>query len=104
MCQKVFQTKAKKFNTQKQRVIDGEHKQVLTQQKREERKFGGLKSKNKRNAALPGSKQNKWKKQSEAFRNAMRAARGAKPLNSGYGDVGGAATYEEDNDLVPCPH
>lgn len=103
VCQKVFQTKAKKFNMQKQRIIDGDHRQALTQAKREERKFGGLKNKTKRSVAMPGSNASKWKKQSSAFRNAMRAARGAKPLNEGYGDFGGGAA-EPDNDFIPCPH
>lgn len=104
ICQKVFQTKAKKFNMQAQRVIDNDHKQILRDKQREDRKFGGLKDKNKRSAAPPGSKKGKWLKQSEAFRNAMRAARGAKPINgSGGGDYGGGS-YQEDNDFVPCPH
>ena len=74
----------------------------MRDRKREDRKFGGLKSKTKRSAAMPGSKKSKWQKQSSAFRNAMRAARGAKPLNEGYG--GGAGDFggpdEEEDDLV----
>lgn len=93
-------TKAKKFDMKKQRVIDGEHKQILTQNMKEERKFGGLKSKNKRSVAMPGSKASKWKSQSSAFRNAMRAARGAKPLDDGYGAVGGGGGGF-DSDYVP---
>lgn len=75
----------------------------MKEKKREERKFGGLKSKTKRSAALPGTKKGKWAKQSSAFRNAMRAARGAKPLDEGYGG-GGAGGFggepEEDDDMV----
>lgn len=90
---------------QGQRLIDNEHKQILKDSKKEERKFGGLSNKNKRTGALPGSKKSKWEKQSNAFRNAMRAARGAKPLNNdgGFGGGGGGGAYEDDNDFVPCP-
>lgn len=104
VCQKVFQTKAKKFNMQAQRVIDNDHKQLLRDKQKEDRKFGGLKDKNKRSAALPGSNKGKWLKQSEAFRNAMRAARGAKPLNGGGGGDYGAGSTQEDDGYVPCPH
>jgi len=104
VCQKVFQTKAKKFNMQKQRVLDGEHKQLLVNSKKEERKFGGLKNKSKRTGNLPGSKQNKWLAKSSAFRNAMRAARGAKPLDSGYGGAGAPVNDDEANGFIPCPH
>jgi hypothetical protein len=104
VCQKVFQTKAKKFNIQKQRIIDGEHKDLLVNQKREERKFTGLKNKSKRTGNLPGSKKNKWATQSLAFRNAIRQARGAKPLSVGPGGVTASAVgAEEDNDFVKCP-
>lgn len=104
VCQKVFQTKAKKFNSQKHRIIDGEHKQLLADQKKEERKFTGLKNKSKRTGNLPGSKKNKWAAQSLAFRNAIRQARGAKPLTEGPGGItAGAGGFEEDNDFVKCP-
>mmetsp|Transcript_27079 Transcript_27079/g.23933 ORF Transcript_27079/g.23933 Transcript_27079/m.23933 type:complete len:91 (-) Transcript_27079:162-434(-) len=85
---------------QSQRVIDGEHQDILRENKREERKFGGLKSKNKRSAAPVGTKKNKWLKESESFRNAMRAARGAKPLANEYGggSYGAGASPPEDND------
>lgn len=102
----MFQTKAKKFNTQKQRVIDGDHHQILREAKKEERKFGGLKNKKtKRSAGLPGNNKSKWQKQSEAFRNAMRAARGAKPLDSGYGGGAGmgGGGFDDNDDFVPCP-
>ena len=98
----MFQTKAKKFDMQKQRIIDSDHKQLLNEQKKEERKFGGLKSKSKRPTATSGGK-GKWLKQSEQFRNAMRAARGAKPLEPSGGGFGGGDSYEPDNGLVPCP-
>ena len=86
---------------QSKRIIDNNHKEILTDMKKEERKFGGLKSKSKRTGALPGSNKGKWLKQSEQFRNAMRAARGAKPLAGSEPDIGG---YQEDDGLVPCPH
>lgn len=37
-------------------MIDGEHLNIIKEKKREDRKFGGLKSKNKRSAGFPGSK------------------------------------------------
>ena len=86
-------------------MIDGDHGQILKDAKREERKFGDLKNKKtKRSAGLPGNNKSKWQKQSEAFRNAMRAARGAKPLNSGYGGDMGGGGFDEPDDFVPCPH
>jgi hypothetical protein len=106
ICQKVFQTKAKKFNMQSQRVIDSDHQQILKEQKREERKFKGLKnSKLKRSAAMPGTKKGKWLNKSENFRNAMRAARGAAPIGgASYGGGGASGGYEEpDDDMVKCP-
>lgn len=105
VCQKVFLTKAKKFNMQNQRIIDNDHKQILTEQKKEERKFGGLKNnKSKRTAGLPGAKKGKWLNKSEAFRNAMRAARGAAPIGgSSYPGASGGGYEEPDDDFVKCP-
>ena len=83
---------------QKQRITDSDHKEIFRNKKREERKFGGLNSKNKRSAAMPGAKKSKWAKESANFRNAMRAARGAKPLNEGFGGGAAAGAYEEPDD------
>lgn len=89
---------------QSKRIIDNDHKEILTDKKKEERKFGGLKGKNSKGGAMTAvSKKNKWLKESEQFRNAMRAARGAKPLQ-GSGPVLGADAYEQDDGLVPCAH
>lgn len=60
VCRKVFQQKRKKFDTKKQRVVEGEG-QVTTQKPRKE----------------PKTKKNQWKQQSEAFRALMK-------MNKGY--------------------
>ena len=86
---------------QKQRIIDSDHQQIIKEVKKEERKFGGLKSKAKGKPV--GQSGGKWMKQSEQFRNAMRAARGAKPLPSMGGGFGGDDSYEPDDGLTPCP-
>ena len=42
ICQKVFQKKRKAFNTQKQRIIDGEHESLMRQGQIMEKKWENL--------------------------------------------------------------
>jgi len=54
-----------------------------------------------------GGMKKDWKKESEAFRNAMRCARGAAPLKGGGGGKGGSKYQEPEeqyDDRTPCPY
>ena len=65
ICKKVFQTKRKVFNSQAKRLVSQEQKKLV------------LQAKKPKPAATQAQGQPKWKNQSEQFRMAMRAARGA---------------------------
>ena len=66
ICQKVFQSKRKTFNTQKQRINDSEQATLMKQGQIEEKKKEKL-GLNKYKSAIP-----KWKQQSEEFRQICR--------------------------------
>lgn len=66
ICKKVFATKRKAFNTQEQRIISNEHKQLLKKQVLNEKKKGT-------SVVRQVVKAKKWQKQSEEFRAAMKS-------------------------------
>eukprot|EP00357_Protocruzia_adherens_P006891 CAMPEP_0115009844 /NCGR_PEP_ID=MMETSP0216-20121206/22907_1 /TAXON_ID=223996 /ORGANISM="Protocruzia adherens, Strain Boccale" /LENGTH=516 /DNA_ID=CAMNT_0002377835 /DNA_START=95 /DNA_END=1645 /DNA_ORIENTATION=- len=116
ICKKVFQSKRKKFDTSAQRTEDQPQTDSGSSAsygggfgKRSGTGRGGAGKKSRPTAGGAGSgKSNKWKKQSEQFRAAMRAARPDNGSNAGgFGGGGGfdsnsAPSY--DDDLTPCPH
>ena len=81
ICQKVFQKKRKAFNTQKQRIIDGEHASLMRQGQMMEKKMAKTNQKNK--GGIP-----KWKLQSMEFRQICRGGFGG-PVQIGKSSKGG---------------
>jgi len=81
ICQKVFQKKRKAFNTQKQRIIDGEHASLMRQGQMMEKKMAKSNQNNK--GGIP-----KWKLQSMEFRQICRGGFGG-PVQIGKGKGGG---------------
>ena len=81
------------------RAVDAEHKKYIQKAKVEERKGGGKPLYTRK---APGaSKMPKWKAESEQFRAAMRAARGAKFGGAGYV---AAAPAPPPDDYVLCKY
>jgi len=103
ICQKVFQSKRKKFDSSQQRQLD-EQAEV----ERENRYNNPYPSKNKGKApagrAGPGGNAKggkaKWKAESEAFRANLKAARGATLSKEEQQSVAQAS----EANLIPCPH
>ena len=81
ICQKVFQKKRKAFNTQKQRIIDGEHASLMRQGQMMEKKMAKSNQHNK--GGIP-----KWKLQSMEFRQICRGGFGG-PVQIGKSSKGG---------------
>jgi hypothetical protein len=73
ICKKVFQSKRKAFNSQKHRIIDSDHANILKHKELQEKKFGKVPTK---------PKNQKWKKQSEEFRAILKQNRNI-PVNIG---------------------
>ena len=70
ICKKVFVQKRKEFNSLAKRIVAPEQKQLIMQQKRQEKRMGPL-ARKKSNPVI-GSK---WKMQSMQFRMAIQAGR-----------------------------
>ena len=81
ICQKVFQKKRKAFNTQKQRIIDGEHASLMRQGQMMEKKMAKS-NQNNNKGGIP-----KWKLQSMEFRQICRGGFGG-PVQIGKGGKG----------------
>ena len=82
ICQKVFQKKRKAFNTQKQRIIDGEHASLMRQGQMMEKKMAKS-NQNNNKGGIP-----KWKLQSMEFRQICRGGFGG-PVQIGKSSKGG---------------
>lgn len=102
ICEKVFVKKRKQFDMAAQRRPEGEENNAPVGRRR-----GGAKAKAKA-ASAAEPPENKWRKKSEAFRDAMRAARQAqahiaagKPLSELPPPPPTAA---EMDDRIQCPH
>ncbi len=98
ICKKVFVNKRKVFDSSKKRIeAIPELKSLLDSKKRNKRQSA---------AAQQPPKSNKWKEQSMAFREAMRAAR--EYANGGGGNNGGDVVVERkpyvDPSLIECPN
>ncbi len=68
VCQKVFQSQRKAFDSKKKRIIDSDHEAMLKHKEMEEKKKG-------KNSIQNKQKNQKWKKQSEEFRNIIKQGR-----------------------------
>ena len=93
ICQKVFQKKRKAFNTQKQRMIDGEHASLMKQGQMMEKKNAKLNPKNK--GGIP-----KWKLQSMEFRQICRGGEPPKIGKGGISSKGGKGNIQQSILLV----
>jgi hypothetical protein len=71
ICKKVFQSKRKKFDMKKQRIVDEEHKDILKNAEFSEKKGKAKKVDTVLEAKKKANKE-KWKKQSEEFRRMLR--------------------------------
>eukprot|EP00347_Sterkiella_histriomuscorum_P005699 403355604 len=122
ICKKVFQTKRKVFNSQAKRIISNEQKQLLVRAKKTAPSTQNNRAGAQGNMGLGAGPAPKWKNQSEQFRMAMRAARGAPTQQSygggsGYGNAragvgrsgnAGNGGYQQQvdqyDDRKPCPY
>ena len=102
ICQKVFQKKRKAFNTQKQRMIDGEHASLMKQGQMMEKKNAKLNPKNK--GGIP-----KWKLQSMEFRQICRGGEPPKIGKGGLSSKGGKGNIQQSytpsvitDSFIPC--
>ncbi|KAM3133798.1 Zinc finger C2HC domain-containing protein 1A [Paramecium bursaria] len=89
ICVKVFQKKRKEFNVQKQRIISNEQVKYIKQQPQIEKKYQKAEQ-----------KKHQWKQQSEAFRAALKMARGGK-VTAAQQQAFSQAQY---SDYIQCPH
>jgi uncharacterized C2H2 Zn-finger protein len=117
ICAKVFLEKRKAFDSTKMRVADNpELVKILTKAQKEEKanakraEKAAAQTGNRRAAPAPGKgggggdAGGKWKEQSEALREAMKAARQvSKAIKSG-GPLPDYVPSAPDPSLMPCPH
>lgn len=111
ICAKVFKQKRKVFDSSKMRVDDIPELAKLLQQKKKEE---ALEKKRQRNKArltaeettVGGAEQKKakWKAESNAFRDAMRAARNAAKAEASGAPLPPMQPSAPDPSLIPCPH
>jgi hypothetical protein len=111
ICRKVFVQKRKAFDSTKMRIGDNQELvKIFTKAQKEEKKQQMLAQKqaNKRQdeqAVGGGDKASKWKEQSKAFREAMKAAREySKAKESGAPLPPPPVASAPDPSLIPCPH
>lgn len=91
ICTKVFIKQRKVFDSAAARIVSSEQAQIMREAKRAPGGMGVSKKQNSQLAAKSRAAQNmptgkpqkaSWAAKSNMFRNAMRAARGAKPLGA----------------------
>jgi uncharacterized C2H2 Zn-finger protein len=123
ICAKVFMQKRKKFDSKKMRMlgdhVDPEMKKIYEKTKKEEmraQKMGGggaQKQQQQQQQQAPVAdraltaaeeKAAKWKQQSEAFRNAMKAARQYTKAKERGEEPPPPVISAPDPSLIPCPH
>ena len=93
ICKKVFINSRKQFDMTKQRIQDDEQLRILQDTK---------KKKDAKNNA--SEKSTKWKNQSQAFREAMKAARDVSHAISTGAPLPPPTISAPDPSLIPCPH
>jgi hypothetical protein len=106
ICAKVFVQKRKVFDSSQMRNDNPDLQQILKDKKKQEalerRKKG--KAVSKPEEPVAGSVASKWKQQSSAFRNAMKAARGVTEAQANGTPLPPMAASAPDPSLIPCPH
>ncbi len=105
ICAKVFLRKRKAFDSSKMRVQDNpELLKILSKAKKEEMRA----KKKQQNAGADdrpvAEAAPKWKNQSEAFRQAMRAAREVAKAQAAGAPLPPPVISAPDPSLIPCPH
>ncbi len=112
ICAKVFLQKRKVFDTVKMRVADNPEQLKLLQKAEKEEKLKAkreaqaAKKSNIDDRAVDGgdSAAAKWKKDSEAFRAAMKAARQYSKAVAAGDPLPPPVASAPDSSLIPCPH
>lgn len=118
ICAKVFLQKRKAFDSTKMRVADNpELAKLLQQKQKEERMKAKADAKSAGRAAATASRNEetpvggdaadkaaKWKDQSKAFRDAMKAARQFSQAVASGAPLPPPVISAPDPSLVPCPH
>ena len=123
ICKKVFMQKRKKFDSTKQRLqgdgVDPELKKVYEKAKKEETRAqrgggggggGGMALKHNdqpvggKGGGGGGGGDSKWKQQSQAFREAMKAARDYAKAKERGEEPPPPVISAPDPSLIPCPH
>ena len=90
VCKKVFVNSRKQFDMTKQRIQDDEQLRILQN--------------NKKQKETASEKSAKWKNQSQAFREAMKAARDVSHAISTGAPLPPPTISAPDPSLIPCPH
>ena len=110
ICAKVFLQKRKVFDSTKMRVEDNPELLKLVKQKKKEEAVAARRQKKANGNDRPiggeggGGDSKKWKQQSNAFREAMRAARNVAMAQASGAPLPPAAPSAPDPSLIPCPH
>lgn len=111
ICAKVFLQKRKVFDSAKMRVEDNPELLKLAKQKKKEEAVAARRQKKAVGNNRPvggggegGGGSKKWKQQSNAFREAMRAARNVTVAQASGAPLPPAAPSAPDPSLIPCPH
>lgn len=109
ICAKVFLQKRKVFDSTKMRVEDNpELLKILKQKQKEEAMAARRKTKAAAAQETPvgtdSAAKSKWKQQSSAFREAMRAARNVAVAQASGAPLPPVAPSAPDPSLIPCPH
>ena len=112
ICKDVFIKKRKAFDMAQKRVEGNpELLQILKKKEKEEKmkalkaaKAGNAAASNREETPVGGTQQQKWKQQSEAFRQALREARKAQQAQAEGRPLPPAMPSAPDPSLVPCPH
>ncbi len=112
ICAKVFMQKRKKFDSTKQRLqgegVDPELKKVYEKSKKQEMKAQKMGAAPKKHEEQPvggaGGGESKWKQQSSAFREAMKAAREYAKAKERGEEPPPPMISAPDPSLIPCPN
>lgn len=105
ICQKVFLQKRKAFDSSKMRTAgDEELQQIQAQKARAGGKKRGMAAAAEERAIPKQKGEGKWKQQSNALREAMRAARLQAQAEKNGDPLPPSVPSAPDPSLVPCPH
>lgn len=112
ICEKVFVAKRKKFDSKEMRVAalveenGADAAKLLKDAEKKQKKGakGGAKKSAEEAPVGGGDKKSKWKEQSKAFREAMRAARDVTVAIATGAPLPPPVISAPDSSLIPCPH